>query len=117
MPSSFLHKQKAWPLLFESTAKWMPQECTVDSVLLDGCHRLDNEAAAAAATIPVISIVSTTGCIGGTTVVTVTTMPTTTSANASTPMTTTTTTTLPRKMTLSGNGSNAGIDNVAYENN
>lgn len=48
------HTQKAWPLLFETTPKWMPQECTADADAPPPTS--DNEAA-----IPVISMLSSIG--------------------------------------------------------
>lgn len=74
-------------MLFETSPKWMPQECTGDV--------LDNEAA-----IPVISIRSTT-----------TTTATATGSGASDMHQATTLTTLSK-----ANGG-TGIDNIAFENN
>lgn len=91
--------QKAWPMLFETSPKWMPQECTGDV--------LDNEAA-----IPVISIRSTTMATTNTT----TTGAAGTGDMQQATMLTTTTTTTTTTLSKANDGA-GGIDNIAFENN
>lgn len=92
--SRLAHLQKAWPLLFQTSPKWLPQELNGVAANAD-----DSEAAG----IPVISLLSST-----------TTITTSVEVQQHKPTAHGKTTTVARHAATT-NGAGVGIDNIAYE--